>query len=133
VAGPFVAVPARQAQGRLGNRLEQSQRDGVATGATVAVAAGVHPDEGQLDVGEGPSRTGRQQLIDFAESEYRLPSSGVGRDLLPAARLEVSELLAAEEMLLLEGRPQRGKPGGERIAGLGLHLIRLRAVNGGRT
>jgi hypothetical protein len=133
VAGPFVAVPARQAQGRLGNRLEQSQGDGVATGATVAVAAGVHPDEGRLDVGEGPSRTGRQHLIDFAESEHRVPSSGVGRDPLPVARLEVSELLAAEKTLLLEGRPQRGKPGGERIAGLGLHLIRLRAVNGGRT
>jgi hypothetical protein len=105
VAGPFVAVPARQAQGRLGNRLEQSQRDGVATGATVAVAAGVHPNEGQLDVGEGPSRTGRQQLVDFAESEYRLPSSGVGQDLRPVARLEVSELLAAKKTLLLDGRP----------------------------
>jgi hypothetical protein len=105
VAGPFVAVPARQAQGRLGNRLEQGQRDGVAAGATVAVAAGVHPDEGQLDVGEGPPRTGRQQLIDLAESEYRLPSSGVGRDLLPVARFEVSELLSAEKTLFLERRP----------------------------
>jgi hypothetical protein len=133
VAGPFVAVLARQAQIRLGNRLEQSQRDGVATGATVAVAAGVHPDEGQLDVGEGPSRTSRQQFIDFAESEYRLPSSGVRRDLPPAARLEASELLAAKETLRLERRPQRRKSGDERIAGLGLPLIRLQVVSGGRT
>jgi hypothetical protein len=133
VAGPFVAVLARQAQSRLGNRLEQSQRDGVATGATVAVAAGVHPDESQLDVGEGPSRTSRQQFIDFAESEYRLPSSGIRRNVLPTARLEASELLAAKAMLLLEGRPQRRKSGDERIAGLGLPFIRLQVVSGGRT
>ena len=59
------------------------------------------------------------------------PSSGVGRDLLPAARLEVSELLAAEEMLLLESTHNEGSRE-DSIAGLGLHLIRLRAVDGGR-
>jgi acetaldehyde dehydrogenase (acetylating) len=74
---------------------------------------------------------GRPRFVNFTESEYRLPSSGIRRNrttsevLLPAARLEASELLAAEAVLLLEGRPQRRKSGDERIAGLGLHLIRL--------
>jgi hypothetical protein len=129
-AAPFVAVPAGQAQRRLGNRLEQGQGNGAAARTAVAVPARVHADEGHLDVSEGSASTGGEQRIHLTQGEHRLPVSGIGWIravpglLRPAVRLEAGELLASEAMLLLQGSPQRRKPVGERI---------VRGVGGGGT
>lgn len=122
-AATLLAASTRQAHRRLGDRLEEGQGKGSATRATEAVAARVHPGEGQLDVDEGSPSTSCQHRIHFSARTRRLPIFGLGRigTVLGLLLDERCELLAPESKLLLQRDPQGGKPIGECIVWRDLH------------
>jgi hypothetical protein len=105
-----------------------------APGPAVAVAADAHPDEGQLDVGERPPSTVRDEGIHLTQPVPRplVPTIGtVGttpRRVSPG--LELSELFAAEVELLLQRRAQGRKPK-RQLTLRSPRQLRVRGLGGG--
>jgi hypothetical protein len=119
--GELVGLLAGRAHGGCRNRLEHDEGDGDAAYAAAAVVAGVHPRQGQLDVGEGSSSARSDEGFYFTPCQHRVlvPIGRVIRHWRAGCwlmHLDMSQLFAAEVTLLLQRGAENGETRDEEIA-----------------
>ncbi len=111
---------AAQTQRRHGNSGEHPDFDGRAACSALAVDAGLHPEQCQLDVGQRPPGAGRHDRLDLADGLVggrAVHAVRVGRRC-PATslrRVVWGELLDPEIALVLQGALQLGQQRGEQV------------------
>jgi hypothetical protein len=118
--GVFTEPLAGQAQRGLRNRLEHHERDAGTAYPAVAVVAGAHPGQGQLDVGERSSGAGGEERLHFTSCQHRFMLLTVRtmcpwRPTGPLVPVDLSQLFTAEVMLLLQRRAENGQTRDEAI------------------